>query len=46
MIWDESTIKIKEYDDLLDINSPVNDDRNCTVNSGEYVTLWLKHVAL
>jgi hypothetical protein len=25
MIWDESTIKMKEYDDLLDINSPVNE---------------------
>jgi hypothetical protein len=24
MTWDESTIKMKEYEDLLDINSPIN----------------------
>jgi hypothetical protein len=24
-MWDESTIKMKEYKDLLDINSPVNE---------------------
>ena len=24
MMWDESTIKMKEYEDLLDINSPIN----------------------
>jgi hypothetical protein len=23
MTWDKSTIKIKEYEDLLDINSPI-----------------------
>jgi hypothetical protein len=25
MMWDESTIKMKEYKDLLDINSPINE---------------------
>jgi hypothetical protein len=25
MTWDESTIKMKEYEDLLDINSPINE---------------------
>jgi hypothetical protein len=25
MTWDESTIKMKEYEDLSDINSPIND---------------------
>jgi hypothetical protein len=25
MMWDESTIKMKEYEDLLDINSPINE---------------------
>jgi hypothetical protein len=25
MMWDKSTIKMKEYKDLLDINSPVNE---------------------
>jgi hypothetical protein len=25
MTWDESTIKMKEYEDLLDIDSPVNE---------------------
>jgi hypothetical protein len=25
MMWDESTIKIKEYEDLLDIDSPINE---------------------
>ena len=25
MMWDKSTIKMKEYEDLLDINSPVNE---------------------
>jgi hypothetical protein len=24
MTWDKSTIKMKEYEDLLDINSPIN----------------------
>jgi hypothetical protein len=24
MMWDESTIKMKEYEDLLDINLPIN----------------------
>jgi hypothetical protein len=25
MTWDKSTIKIKEYKDLFDINSPINE---------------------
>jgi hypothetical protein len=25
MMWDESTMKIKEYEDLLDINAPINE---------------------
>jgi hypothetical protein len=25
MMWDESTIKMKEYEDLLDIHSPINE---------------------
>jgi hypothetical protein len=25
MTWDESTIKMKEYEDLFDINSPINE---------------------
>jgi hypothetical protein len=25
MMWDESTIKMKEYEDLSDIDSPVNE---------------------
>jgi hypothetical protein len=25
MMWDESTIKMKEYEDLSDINSPINE---------------------
>jgi hypothetical protein len=25
MTWDKSAIKMKEYKDLVDINSPVND---------------------
>jgi hypothetical protein len=25
MTWDKSTIKMKEYEDLLDIDSPVNE---------------------
>jgi hypothetical protein len=25
MTWDKSTIKMKEYEDLLDINSPINE---------------------
>jgi hypothetical protein len=25
MMWDKSTIKMKEYKDLLDINSPINE---------------------
>jgi hypothetical protein len=25
MTWDESTIKMKEYEDLFDINSPISE---------------------
>jgi hypothetical protein len=25
MMWDESTIKMKEYEDLFDIKSPINE---------------------
>ena len=25
MMWDESTIKMKEYEDFSDINSPINE---------------------
>ena len=25
IMWDESTIKMKEYEDLFDINSPINE---------------------
>jgi hypothetical protein len=25
MMWDESTIKMKEHEDLFDINSPINE---------------------
>jgi hypothetical protein len=25
IMWDKSTIKMKEYKDLLDINSPINE---------------------
>jgi hypothetical protein len=36
----------KDYEEALKLDELNQNDRNRTVDSGEYVTLWLKHVAL